>query len=227
VDGLLREHPEIVVRVINDSRGKRRRAARAPVLERRGGQASGSHRMRALLAGIGAVLVLGIAVAIWRWPRTQQTAPPPRATPSLPAPDAGPSIAGLAVEPHDRSDPLAAAGLDGLDGLDMPALLARAGKYLDEGLKSDDGRHLSYPDGDNAIDLYREVLRRDPGNSAAEQGLARIAAFYARGAQKTFDRGLDTFTQELVEKGLRANPDDATLLKLKADTAARAGAQRE
>ena len=100
-------------------------------------------------------------------------------------------------------------------------MLARAGKYLDEGLKSDDGHHLAFPDGDNAIDLFREVLKRDPGNTVAGDALNRIAAYYTRGAQRTFERGLDTGTQELVEKGLRAKPDDPALLKLKNDLAAR------
>jgi hypothetical protein len=126
--------------------------------------------------------------------------------------------------PLQATDPVAAAGLDQLD---TPALLARAGKYLDQGLRSDDGKHLSFPDGDNAIDLFREVLKREPQNAAATQGLAQVAAFYARGAKRTFDRGLDTFTQELIEKGLRAEPEDPVLLKLKADLAARSGAQEK
>jgi len=120
------------------------------------------------------------------------------------------------------TDPVAAAGLDKLD---VPTLLARAGKYLDNGLKSGLGEKFGYPEGDNAIDLFREVLKRNPGNAAATDGLARIAVFYARGARSALDRGLITGADELVEKGLRAAPTDAGLLKLKAEVATKASAQ--
>ena len=109
----------------------------------------------------------------------------------------------------------------GLNRLDTPGLLARAGKYLDDGFKSGLGEKFGYPAGDNAIDLYREVLKREPGNATATQGLARIAAFYERGARSALDRGLNTGADELIEKGLRAAPTSEGLLKLKADLAAR------
>jgi serine/threonine-protein kinase PpkA len=169
--------------------------------------------------------VLGLAVVIvagtWFWRShsgmSSEPAKPDLSTGnSLPPPLSYPS-----TEPP--SDPLAAAGLDRLD---TPALLARASGHLDAGLKSDDGRHLSFPDGDNAIDLFREVLKREPGNAVAAQGLARIAAFFARGARSAFDRGLNTAADDLIEKGLRAAPEDKNLLKLKADLAARMAAQQ-
>ena len=112
-----------------------------------------------------------------------------------------------------------------MDRLDTPALIARATEYLKQGLASQDGRRFAFPDGDNAIDLFREVLKRDPGNSVAAQGLARIAAFYQSNAQSLLARGLDSTSGDLVEKGLRAQPDNVALLKLKADLAARAAAQ--
>jgi hypothetical protein len=112
-----------------------------------------------------------------------------------------------------------------MERLDTPALLARAGGYLNLGLASQDGRRFAFPDGDNAIDLFREVLKRDPNNPIAAQGLARIAAFYQSNAQRLFALGLDSTSSDLVEKGLRAEPDNATLLKLKTDLAARAAAQ--
>jgi hypothetical protein len=122
----------------------------------------------------------------------------------------------LPVEP--APDPVVATGLDRLN---TPALLARAGTYLEEGLRNGEGRHLSFPDGDNAIDLYGEVIKREPENVVAKNALARIAAFYADSAQRMYDRGLDTAADELIEKGLRAAPDDAKLRKLKAALAQR------
>jgi hypothetical protein len=161
---------------------------------------------------LAVVAVLALVVLVWRWSRPGQTsAPLPQPAEPTPAP-----VSPMPIEP--ATDPLVAAGLDRLR---TPALLARAGNYLEEGLRNGEGRHLSFPDGDNAIDLFREVLKREPENIVAKNALARIAAFYADSAQRMYDRGLDTAADELIEKGLRAAPDDAKLRKLKAALAQR------
>ena len=221
-DALLADHPQFAP----ERRDSGRRSTPKPLPRRAaettdeqpqpGAAASARHRW---LAAVAAGFVLIVAAALgwrsWQAPALP-TAPPlePQNNATPPRPSA-PSPAELPAYP---GNPVSTAGLDRLD---TPALLARAGKYLDEGLKSDDGHHLAFPDGDNAIDLFREVLKRDPGNTVAGDALNRIAAYYTRGAQRTFERGLDTGTQELVEKGLRAKPDDPALLKLKNDLAAR------
>jgi len=222
-DALIAEHPHVAL----GSRDSGRRSVTPRPLPRRAPEPEAaeapsavtgpSRRTRWIAAGAaGFVLTVAGAIA-WRAWHAPATLPAPPGVPINTTP-AGPNTP--APEPSGYpADPLSAAGLDRFD---TPALLSRASKYLDEGLKSDDARHLAFPDGDNAIDLFREVLKRDPANAVANDGLNRIAAYYARGAQRTFDRGLDTFTQELVEKGLRARPDDAALLKLKNDLAARA-----
>ena len=161
------------------------------------------------------LLVIAVALA-WR---TWHPVPGPAAGPSsgpVAAPVSPPPPA-LPVEPPADSNTAGAFG-----AVDTPKLLARAGGYLQEGLASGDGRHFAFPDGDNAIDLFREVLRRDPGNGAASQGLAQIAAFYEKGARSMLERGYDSTGADLVEKGLRAQPDNAGLRKLKADLEARA-----
>jgi hypothetical protein len=159
---------------------------------------------------------VAILLAVLLWPHAPPQPPPPtRQDASVqPVPSVPPD------EPD--GDPVAAAGLDRLD---TAALLARARTQLEQGLNSEDGRHLSFPDGDNAIDLFREVLKREPGNTVAAQGLGRIAQFYARGARTAFDHGLNNAADELVDKGLRAAPEDASLLKLKSDLKARLAAQ--
>jgi hypothetical protein len=138
------------------------------------------------------------------------------------APDVPSALPAIPVPAEPAVDSVSTAGLDRLD---TPTLLARAGKYLDDGFKSGLGEKFGYPAGDNAIDLFREVLKRDPANAVATQGLARIAAFYERGARSALDRGLNTGADELIEKGLRAAPANAGLLKLKAELAARVSAQ--
>ena len=105
-----------------------------------------------------------------------------------------------------------------LAGLDLPTLLSRGDDYFDYGRKSG-GEKMSFPPGDNAIDLFQEALKRDPGNARATQGLQKIAAFYANGAQAALKNGLYTGADVLVESGLRADPKNATLLQLKAQLA--------
>jgi hypothetical protein len=98
--------------------------------------------------------------------------------------------------------------------LDLPALLARGDEYFAYGQKNG-GEKMSFPPGDNAIDLYQEALKRDPGNAQAVQGLQKIAAFYAGGAQSALKNGLYTGADVLVESGLRADPKNAQLLLLR------------
>jgi len=221
-EALLAQHPEMA---LGERNGGRRSLTPRPASRRQDDPAGIvawrglSTRTRLALFGATGFALIVAALLFWR---SQHVTPVP-VVPESPPIATGQSPPPMPMEPSDAgADPVAAAGLDRLD---MQALLARAGKYLDQGLNSDDATHLSFPPGDNAIDLFREVLKREPGNAVAAQGLTRIAAFYARGAQRTFDRGLDTFTEELVEKGLYAKPDDAVLLKLKAQVAARAAAR--
>lgn len=219
-DALLREHP---IAPANVRRSGRRRV---PVTSAGDAKAvPGAAPARALQPPrwvLPFALALAVVVAgtvAWRWMRpSAQTSP----TAAAAAPAAPPTLPVVPAPPEPTAD---SAGASGLDRLDTPALLARAGKYLDDGFKSGLGEKFGYPAGDNAIDLFREALKREPGNAAAAQGLARIAAFYERGARSALDRGLNTGADELIEKGLRAAPTNAGLLKLKAELAARVSAQ--
>jgi hypothetical protein len=104
--------------------------------------------------------------------------------------------------------------------LDLPTLLTRGDEYLVYGQDQKHyGEKLDFPAGDNAIELFQEALKRDAGNARAAKGLAQIATFYEQGARTAFNNGLFAGTEELVEKGLRADPKNAQLLKLKADLA--------
>jgi serine/threonine-protein kinase PpkA len=213
-DALLREHP---IAPASERRSGRRRAPGANAGDARGKPENAPQPSRepprwALPLAAAFVLVVAGTIA-WRWLR------PPALPPSIVAPAAPPSTLPQIPTPAEpQADSVDTAGLNRLD---TPVLLARAGKYLDDGFKSGLGEKFGYPAGDNAIDLFREVLKREPGNPAATQGLARIAAFYERGARSALDRGLNTGADELIEKGLRAAPTSEGLLKLKAELAVR------
>jgi serine/threonine protein kinase len=216
-DALLREHP---LGPGNVRRSGRRRVPDAKALDAGAVPANEPRRSwqpPRWVAPVALAFVLVVAGSLgWRWLH-------PLPTPASVAPSTSPTT--MPSIPTPTEPAVDAVDTAGLNRLDTPALLTRAGRYLDDGFKSGLGEKFGYPAGDNAIDLFREVLKREPGNVAATQGLARIAAFYERGARSALDRGLNTGADELIEKGLRAAPTDAGLLKLKAELAAKVSSQ--
>jgi len=220
-DELLGGHPEYTLRqksVTPPQPASLPRASKGRLIAQ-----AGVARIRRFAPFVLLVPVVALLL-VWRGRAPDRPAAVPAATE---APGRSPALpAGPPLAPPMPAEPVAApAGSTGLERIDTATLLARAGGYLELGFASGDGRRFAFPDGDNAIDLFREVLRRDPANPTATQGLARIVAFYRTNAQSMLARGLDSTSADLVEKGLRAQPDDAVLLKLKADLAARAAAQ--
>ena len=164
-----------------------------------------------LMAAIGAaVLVLVIGVGwffMHRSPAPDNTiaVTTPTPQPSLPPPP--PTI--------EQSQATTA-----MMKLDMPTLLSKANDYLAYGTKNF-GEKLDFPPGDNAIDMYHEVLRRDSSNAAAKQGLAQIAGYYEQAARDALKQGLYTATDEFIDKGLRADPNSENLAKLKIELASK------
>ena len=167
---------------------------------------AGNRRWVATVAG---VLVLFAMVSGWYWTHrspqelTQTSTVPvvPNVVPPPPAIDDG----------DDKA-------LQELKKLNSQTLLERGERYLAYG-RENGGSKLDFPSGDNAIDLFQEALRREPGNARAEQGLAQIAAFYASGARSALANGAYTGAEVAIEAGLRADPKNTTLLKLKEDLA--------
>jgi hypothetical protein len=102
--------------------------------------------------------------------------------------------------------------------LDLPALLARGEQYYGDGQKNY-GEHFEWPPGENAIDVFQEVLKRDPDNTAAKQRLGSIAMYYQAAANDLVKNEVYGTAADLVEKGLRADPKNMALLKLKQDLA--------
>lgn len=98
--------------------------------------------------------------------------------------------------------------------LDTPdALLLQAEAYMEQGFR-EQSRRLVSPPGENAVDLFNEILRTSPGNAAAERGLDRIADFYRTNAEKLLERGLKRAALLMVEDGLKARPSDPRMLEL-------------
>jgi hypothetical protein len=100
---------------------------------------------------------------------------------------------------------------------DVAGMIARAGEYMKIGLV-ENGRRISSPPGDNAVDLYLRVLSIDADNAEAKAGLGQIAAYYESKAKAAFDRGIYNGSMVLAEQGLKADPESDTLQKIAADS---------
>ncbi|MEP6485110.1 MAG: protein kinase [Rudaea sp.] len=161
-----------------------------------------------VMAAVGVVALAAVIGGGWfamrRSPTTEIPAPvvvQPPAQPSVPA------------STSTNDDVQASAAVMRLD---LPTLLSRGDEFRAFGEKNF-GEKLDFPPGENAIDMYREVLRRDSSNAQAKQGLASIASYYEQAARDALKNGLYTATDEFIDKGLRADPRNENLAKLKTD----------
>jgi hypothetical protein len=216
---LVAAHPEILAPA-REKRTTRKRAV-MPKRDFAAGNAAPadslvepSRQRRLAIIGAGAFALVVLASAGWYWMHGAPQAAQNGTTSVAPVvPDVAPGI-------DDNNQALVA-----LQQLDLPTLLARGEEYLAYG--QDDkhfGQKLAFPPGDNAIDIFQEVLRRDPGHARAAAALQKIGAFYERGARIAVVNGADpTGTAELIDKGLRADPKNEALLKLKAELAKQDG----
>ncbi len=224
-DKLLTERPE--GRALRDAHSTRKRVVprlRAPAVgttmtsikpaPSRAGVARWRPGLIALVLG-GSFLVVSILVVALRWNRPLSEAPNVL----------DPSVADRSTL---GSDPNANVEANPLDSMDTPTLLAKAEDYLQFGTTSKEypGRKLAFPEGDSAVDLYRKIIERDPFNEKARHGLKTIAEFFTQSAQKARSMGFDIQAIDLTEKGLRADPDNADLKKLKAELDKAASAKR-
>lgn len=209
LDRLLAANPKMDA-VMRESRSARRRAVAAA--KSSSSAATGPSGKRWIFAGAGVATAVVVAGLSWWWWHGKPASPAASVTAGVP-----PQTESALVAPAPVPDPAAAADA-ALAQLDLPTLLSRGGEYFAYGQKNG-GEKMSFPPGDNAVDLFHEALKRDPGNAQATQGLQKIADFYANGAQAALKNGLYTGADVLVESGLRADPKNAALLQLKAQLA--------
>ncbi len=82
---------------------------------------------------------------------------------------------------------------------DIESLLETADNYLKK-------FHLTTPRNNNAYDIYQAILKRDPDNTVAAQGMQRIADTYLALAQSAKNRNDLTRAVSLIELGLKVSP---------------------
>lgn len=207
-DRLLSANPQTAA-AVREQRSGRRRAVRASKANAQSSSSTSiSQPVRKVggvptrrVALIGGAMALVVVILAAGWFFTHRQAAPKMLTPTIQ----------LETPPPP---PQNNAALAALAKLDIPTLLSRGDAYLAHGLQNY-GEKLDFPPGDNAIDMFQEVNRRDPGNAKAIQGLTQIATYYLHAADSAHQRGLNTATDDFVDKGLRADPNNAQLLKLK------------
>ena len=94
---------------------------------------------------------------------------------------------------------------------------------IDTWLQQAEGHLASYrltsPKGNNALELYQRVLRMDPDNSDAQNGVHRIADQYLDLAMEALDEGKFAKARTYVKRGLEVVKDHEDLLELKMELA--------
>ncbi len=105
------------------------------------------------------------------------------------------------------------------DGDTISALLLQADTFRDIGANPNNpnyqpARHLVFPEGECAVDLYHRVLLLEPDNTAANAGLDAIAGWYQARAEKLCEIENWGSCRITAEDGLKARPDHAGLKSL-------------
>jgi type II secretory pathway predicted ATPase ExeA len=87
-------------------------------------------------------------------------------------------------------------------------------KLLSQGQQSLDGFRLLTPEEDSAYGYYREVLRLDPDNEDAIEGIQEIVDRYITLTRKAADQHENDRAKRYIMRGLSVQPDNRDLLAL-------------
>jgi serine/threonine protein kinase len=117
-------------------------------------------------------------------------------------------IAAQEASPAPAPDPSAAAA---------PPEDPLIGQWLEKARQNLQAWNLTAPEGQNAFHFYQEVLKRDPQNVAAQQGLVAIADRYGQLAERELKRGNHQKALDFVATGLSVDADSRRLWSLKTE----------
>ncbi|WP_068825413.1 serine/threonine-protein kinase [Pseudomonas sp. BMS12] len=106
-----------------------------------------------------------------------------------------------------------AAALQGLQRV----LAARIERYLQLAEQSIADKRLLLPEEDSAVHYYRQILGWAPDNSAAIEGLNRVALLYRDMANAEYRRSDFPGALAMIERGLQAEPDNPELLQMQGE----------
>ena len=163
----------------------------------------------ALLLGGGAYFAMGGGAVDTEIPTGLATTSEPKvvalAVPSAPVAKEVPVVD---VKVDDDVKPVVTAPvkhrLTGTERAQIVGLLGSARIALSE-------NRLMSPADDNAYDRYRKVLKLDPGDERAKQGLRDIAARYISLADQAIERSNLSEARDFVSRAKRADPSHPSL----------------
>jgi len=88
---------------------------------------------------------------------------------------------------------------------------------LEKAQMQEDNNQLTLPVGNNVVETFRDLLKLDPSNVDAIQGIHRIKQIFIRQAEKLKDRGRWKEAEMSVVKALQLDPGNAALTNLLID----------
>jgi TonB family protein len=197
IPGLAEDDWQTIRRALDYSRSNRpksaavfyRGAKQAPGYAGPAGPATEKLWVWPLAAIVAAILIVGGVLFLGETPE------PP--APSAATQSPGPADTAAAAPPSEVAEP--AAEVAPVDALLEAAELALA-----------DARYVT-PPGDNALDYFREMLRLEPGNPAARNGLRSISDRYVREAEAALRSGLPAESAGALAIAADTDPDNPAI----------------
>ncbi|MDH5552119.1 MAG: hypothetical protein OEX82_02185 [Nitrosomonas sp.] len=88
---------------------------------------------------------------------------------------------------------------------------------LEKAQMQEDNNQLTLPLGNNVVETFQDILKLDPSNVDATQGIKRIKQIFIRQAERLKDRGHWKEAEMSAVKALQLDPGNATLTNLLID----------
>jgi serine/threonine protein kinase len=108
-----------------------------------------------------------------------------------------------------------------------PAVDPQITQWLRKAQKNLDAWNLTAPKGRNAYHFYQAVLKRDPGNAEAQEGITQVADRYAQLAEREMRRSRHEKALDFIATGLSVDADNDRLWTLKQEINQKAEQKRQ
>ncbi len=100
---------------------------------------------------------------------------------------------------------------------DKDIIRTKTAALIAKGRLQEDSGWLTQPEGDNAVETFRDVLKIEPDNIDATQGIQRIKKTFIQRAESLKNQGQWQKAEISIAKALQLDPENSTLENLLAD----------